>query len=152
MAKVKTTMPAAQKSACAKVIHTATSAAVAAGLIPIAMADTVPITAAQVTMVIALGKIFDISLSKATAQSIIGATMTSQAGRAIFANIIKAIPGAGSVIGGIVSAGTSATLTETLGWVVAEDFYKMSIGDDDSVLDSVHELKGAFSGLGKKTI
>lgn len=46
MAKTKVTMPDDLKSKCAAVIHTATTAAAAAGIIPIPMADTIPITAA----------------------------------------------------------------------------------------------------------
>ena len=55
MAKPKVTMPDDLKSKCAAVIHTATTAAAAAGIIPIPMADTIPITAAQITMIIGLG-------------------------------------------------------------------------------------------------
>ena len=83
MAKPKTTMPDEFKSKCAAVIHTATTAAAAAGVIPIPMADTIPITAAQITMIIGLGRVFDISLSEAAAKSILGGTMASQTGRAI---------------------------------------------------------------------
>ena len=150
MSKPKTTMPADKKRKCAAVIHTATTAAAAAGVIPIPMADTIPITAAQVTMIIGLGQVFDISLSEAAAKSILGGTMASQAGRAIFANIIKGIPGAGSVIGGVVSAGTSVALTETLGWVVAEDFYKKSIDPNaESVLDGANTVMSGFGSFTK---
>ena len=69
MAKTKVTMPDDLKSKCAAVIHTATTAAAAAGIIPIPMADTIPITAAQITMIIGLGHIFDISLSETAAKS-----------------------------------------------------------------------------------
>ena len=93
MAKTKVTMPDDLKSKCAAVIHTATTAAAAAGIIPIPMADTIPITAAQITMIIGLGHIFDISLSETAAKSILGGTMASQTGRAVFSGIIKGIPG-----------------------------------------------------------
>ena len=107
MAKPKVTMPDDLKSKCAAVIHTATTAAAAAGVIPIPMADTIPITGAQMTMIMGLAKVFDIPMTQAAAQSILGGTMASQAGRAIFSNIIKGIPGVGTVVGGVISAGTS---------------------------------------------
>lgn len=53
------------------VIHSATASA-AAGAIPIPMSDAIPITAAQIGMIIALGKEFDITLSDAAAKSILG--------------------------------------------------------------------------------
>ena len=141
MAKTKVTMPDDLKSKCAAVIHTATTAAAAAGIIPIPMADTIPIT-----MIIGLGHIFDISLSETAAKSILGGTMASQTGRAVFSGIIKGIPGVGSVVGGVISAGTSVALTETLGWIVAEDFYKKSLDPTaESVLDTANTVMNGFN-------
>ena len=145
MAKPKTTMPDELKSKCAAVIHTATTAAAAAGVIPIPMADTIPITAAQVTMIIGLGRVFDISLSETAAKSILGGTMASQTGRAIFSGIIKGIPGVGTVVGGVISAGTSIALTEPLGWIVADDFYKKSLDPNaESILDTADTVINGF--------
>ena len=52
----KTKMPKDLESKCKIAIHTATTAAATAGALPIPIADTIPITAAQVTMIVALGK------------------------------------------------------------------------------------------------
>ena len=146
MAKTKVTMPDDLKSKCAAVIHTATTAAAAAGVIPIPMADTIPITGAQMTMIMGLAKVFDIPMTQAAAQSILGGTMASQAGRAIFSNIIKGIPGVGTVVGGVISVGTSVALTETLGWIVAEDFYKKSLDPTaESVLDTANTVMNGFN-------
>ena len=71
--------------------------------------------------------------------------MASQAGRAIFSNIIKGIPGVGTVVGGAISAGTSITLTETLGWIVADDFYHKSLDPDaESILDTTNTVLNDF--------
>lgn len=146
MAKPKVTMPDDLKSKCAAVIHTATTAAAAAGVIPIPMADTIPITGAQMTMIMGLAKVFDIPMTQAAAQSILGGTMASQAGRTIFSNIIKGIPGVGTVVGGVISVGTSVALTETLGWIVAEDFYKKSLDPTaESVLDTANTVMNGFN-------
>ena len=89
MAKPKTTMPDELKSKCAAVIHTATTAAAAAGVIP--------------------------------------------------------IPGVGTVVGGVISAGTSIALTETLGWIVADDFYKKSLDPNaESILDTADTVINGF--------
>ena len=126
----KTKMPKDLESKCKIAIHTATTAAATAGALPIPIADTIPITAAQVTMIVALGKIFDMSISESAAKSIAAITLAQSTGRAAFSGILKAIPGAGSVIGGMVGAATASALTETLGWSLANDFYKMSIGEE----------------------
>lgn len=102
------------------------------------------------TMIMGLAKVFDIPMTQAAAQSILGGTMASQAGRAIFSNIIKGIPGVGTVVGGVISAGTSVALTETLGWIVAEDFYKQSIGlGSDSPLEGAKDAYTGFSDFAK---
>lgn len=149
MSKSKVHMPKELEKKCHLAIHSATTAAAAAGAIPIPMADAIPITAAQIAMVVGLGKVFEISLSQATAKSILGVGLTQSAGRALSANLIKAIPGAGAVIGGLISASTAAALTEMLGWVIADDFYRVANGEEpENIVEAADELKSAFSGLG----
>ena len=108
------------------------------------MSDAIPITAAQIAMIISLGKIFDVVLSQSAAKSIAGVTITQQAGRALYANILKTIPVAGSVIG----ATTAAMITEALGWIVADDFYRMSQGEEpENIVETAGELRQVFDGL-----
>ena len=137
MSKSKVRMPKELEKKCHIAIHTATTAAAAAGAIPIPMSDAIPITAAQIAMIISLGKIFDVVLSQSAAKSIAGVTITQQAGRALYANILKTIPVAGSVIG----ATTAAMITEALGWIVADDFYRMSQGEEpENIVETAGEL------------
>lgn len=148
MGKSKVHMPKELEKKCHVAIHSASAASAAAGAIPIPMSDAIPITTAQIGMIIALGKLFGITLSNAAAKAIAGVAITQQAGRAIFTNIIKAIPGAGSVLGGVIGASTAAVLTETLGWIVADDFFRISEGKDpENIVETADELKQAFQGL-----
>lgn len=148
MSKSKVHMPKNLEKRCHMAIHSASTAAAAAGAIPIPMSDAVPISAAQIGMIIALGKVFDITLSQAAAKSIAGVALTQQAGRAIFANVLKTIPGAGTVVGGVIGATTAAALTEALGWIVADDFYRMANGEEpENIVETAGDLKIAFAGL-----
>ena len=148
MSKSKVHMPKELKKRCQLVIHSATAASAAAGAIPIPMSDAIPITAAQIGMIIALGKEFDITLSDAAAKSILGDGVTQQAGRAVASNLLKAVPGVGTVVGGFIGASTAAALTEALGWVIADDFYRMSQGENpENIVETAGELKSAFEGL-----
>lgn len=148
MSKSKVHMPKDLEKKCHIAIHAATTAAAAAGALPIPMADAIPITAAQIAMVVRLGKIFGISLSESTTKSILGVGITQSAGRTLAANLIKAVPGAGTVIGGVISASTAAALTEALGWIIADDFYRVSKGEDpENIIEATDTLKSAFSGL-----
>lgn len=101
---------------CNVAIHTATIAAGASGAIPIPVADAVPMSAAQMTMVIALGAIFNQKISESTAKGLLGAAASTFAGR----EIIKLIP----IAGWIASAATAAAVTEVIGWTIAVDFAK----------------------------
>lgn len=145
--KSKVNMPEGLKKKCHAAIHSATAAAAAAGAIPLPMSDAVPITAAQIGMIISLGKIFGISLSDAAAKSIANVALIRTAGVAFFRNIIKAIPG-GQLFGSFIGAATAASLTEVLGWIIAEDFFRMYNGQEpENILEAADSLKGSFEGL-----
>ena len=148
MSKSKVRMPKSLEKKCHIAIHSATTAAAAAGAIPLTMSDAIPITVAQITMIISLGKIFDIKLSDSTAKSIASVGLTQVAGRFIVANTLKAIPGPTQLVGSFVSATTAATITEALGWSVADDFYRMSKGEEaENLVEIVKDLKDVFTGL-----
>ena len=148
MAKSKVKMPEDIKKKCHVAIHTATAAAGAAGAIPIPMADALPITAAQITMIVALGKVFDVSISQSVARSVIGCGLATQVGRAVFTNVLKAVPVAGQIAGPIVAASTAVAVTEALGWVVADDFYRLSVGKNpENLVGVADDLKKIFDGL-----
>lgn len=134
MKQMSVNMPEDVKKQCVAAIHTATAAAGAAGAIPIPIADTIPITATQVAMAVALGKVFDVSLNETLAQTVIKVGVAQGVGRAVFSEIMKAIPGVGAVVGGAIAAGTAVTITEALGWMLAEDFYLMSLGQEPKYL------------------
>lgn len=140
--KIRNAMPREMKNKCGAIIHTATAAAGAAGLIPIPVADTVPITGAQVAMIISLGKVFELTISESIAKSIIAAGLAQQTGRAIVSGAFKAIPGIGTVAGMAVGSVTAATLTETIGWLVADDFFKIYMNEmPEGILDGIDNLK-----------
>ena len=47
-----------------------------------------------------------------------------------------------------VGASTAAALTEALGWIIADDFYRISQGNEpENIVEAAGELKDAFSGL-----
>lgn len=148
MSKSKVHMPKELEKKCRVAIRSATAASAAAGAIPIPMSDTVPITAAQIGMIIALGKIFDLTLSEGAAKSLAGLGLTQQAGRAVASNLLKMVPGAGTVVGGIIGASTAAVLTEALGWIIADTFYRMSQGEEtEDIIDLIEENKVGIEGM-----
>jgi len=109
-----------QRSKCHKIIHTAAAAcaAVGGGMAQLPGSDTIPITAAQVTMIISLGAVFGQTLSKSTATGILKGLGASYLGRTVSQFLVGWIPGLGNAI----NASTAAGITEKIGWAAAEQF------------------------------
>lgn len=111
-------MTSKQFTECNIAIHTAAVAAGAGGVVPIPVMDSIPISAAQITMVIALGKVFHQKITESVAKGVLGAAASTLVGR----SVVKLIP----VAGWIASAAVAAGVTEAIGWSIAVDFAKMS--------------------------
>lgn len=112
-------MDAEQLNACHIAIHSATATSGVLGAVPIPFADAIPISAAQITMVIALGKIFHQEITSAAAKGLIGAAASTLVGR----NLVKFIP----IVGWGVSAVVAAGVTEAIGWTIAVDMAKNNL-------------------------
>ena len=126
-------MPKDLNNKCHAIIHPAALAAGAAGAIPIPVADAIPITAIQAGMIIGIGKLFGHTLGEGAAAAIIGAGGAVVVGKNIFRSAIKLIPG----VGWGIAATTAFIMTESLGWLVADDFYQLSIGGKTKFLDAL---------------
>lgn len=72
------------------------------------------------TMVLSLGKVFDIELTESAAKSILTGAAGILIGRAVVGGLLKLIPG----IGWLISGAVAAAVTEALGWTIANDFAK----------------------------
>lgn len=102
-----------QLTKCGTAIHTAAAASAAAGAVPIPVMDAIPITAIQISMVIALGKVFDRKITESAAKGLVGAVAATFVGR----NLVKLIP----IVGLGVSAAVASGVTEAVGWTIAVD-------------------------------
>ncbi|MCX7132026.1 GTPase [Aeromonas sp.] len=126
---------AAMKEGARKVVHVASAAAGTAGASPIPGSDAPIIAAIQSTMIYKINTEFELDpdTSKMTSvlTGIMGVTALAQVGKAIVSNALKFIPGAGTLIGGAISAATAIGITEAVGHAyiaVLEKFYDMNKG------------------------
>ena len=103
---------------CHTIIHTTALSCAAVAFIPIPVADTFPITAAQISMVVSLGVVFGNKLSKSDAQILLKTIAAPVAGRTLAKVGLVLIPGVGWTINGAISG----AITEILGWTIANDF------------------------------
>ncbi len=108
-----------KKGRAQAVVATSAVAAAATGAVPIPFSDAAVLVPEQIAMLGGITAIFGIPVEKGTITAIISATIgtagTTVLGKTIVANLIKFIPGVGSVAGGVISGSTAAVLTSALG-------------------------------------
>lgn len=113
-------MTSEQKKKCHKIIHSASvsAAAVGAGLAKVPLADSAILVPIQLTMVISLGKVFGRTISESSGKAAIASASATAIGR----TAVKTLTGWIPIAGEIISASTAASLTEAIGWLIAEEF------------------------------
>jgi len=117
-----------QNKKCHVAIHTASTAAagIGAGLAQLPGADSAALIPVQVTMVLALGNIFNIPLTDSMAKTVLSETVATMGGKiaakAATNLLVGWIPGVGNAVNASVAAG----ITESLGWLIAKDFDRES--------------------------
>lgn len=113
-----------QYAACHGVIHTASAAAAAtgAGLAQLPCSDNAVITPIQLAMTVALGRVFGLELTESAAKAAMVSMAGATVGRTLSQVLVGWLPGVGNVI----NAATAAGVTETLGWLLSEDFARQS--------------------------
>ena len=107
-----------QARMCHTTIHVSALSCAAVAFIPVPVADTIPITAAQISMVLKLGRIFDKKLTKSDAQILLKTLAAPLAGRTLAKAGLALVPGVGWTINGAIAG----TITEILGWTIVNDF------------------------------
>lgn len=110
---------------CHVVIHSAAISAgvVGTGLAQIPLSDSVLISGIQVSMIIALGKVFDMNISEGVAKGILAGASGKIVGRGFVQVAVGWLPGLGNVI----NTATASGLTEAIGWTAANQFYQESL-------------------------
>lgn len=113
-------MTDSQENKCHAIIHGAAvlGGGAAFGMAQLPGADVPVLAGIEVTMVIALGAVFGISLTESSAKTLVVTYAATHAGRGISQALVGWIPGFGNTI----NASTAVALIETMGWAIAYDF------------------------------
>ncbi|GAA8881814.1 hypothetical protein VN0909_05990 [Helicobacter pylori] len=102
------------------IIHLASVAATGVGLIPIPFSDALAIAPIQAGMIYKMNDAFGVKMKDSVATSLItgllAVTAIGQTAKTIVANLIKFIPGVGSVVGAVISGATAVVITEGIGF------------------------------------
>lgn len=116
-------------------IVAASGSATAVGAAPIPGSDFVPLTGIQVGLMVKLATLYEKPLTKAKAKELIIATITGNIGRTLFRQVVKFVPGAGSVAGASIAGG----MTLAMGYAM-KYAYENDIELDAETLKSLYEF------------
>ena len=97
--------------------------------------DIVPITAIQVGLLLKLSNLYDKPISKKNAKEMVLTTITGNAGRAAYRQIIKMIPGYNLLVGG----GVASSITFIFGQAI-KYAYENEIDLNSDSLKSIYGL------------
>lgn len=127
-----------KKKAAQALVVTAVTASFGEGFIPVPFADAAMLIPTQVGMVAGITVIFGLDVNKSFLTSFVSATIGSAGatvlGKTIVSNLLKLIPGAGTVAGGLISGTTAGLLTTALGGsyiMIMEKVYKGEIDKEE---------------------
>lgn len=116
-------------------VMAAVATTTATGAIPIPFADAPLLIAEQVSMMVAINAIFKINVEKDALKSLVMAALgvggATIVGKTIATNLIKLIPGAGTIMGGAASAGTAGVITLALGKAYIQVCKAIKMGELD---------------------
>lgn len=97
----------------------AVAATAATGAVPLPFADAPLLIGEQVTLMATICGIYGIDVGKdglkMLATTALGAGGATIVGKTVATNLLKLIPGAGTVVGGMISAGTAGVITLAMG-------------------------------------
>lgn len=146
----------AKKKRAQVAVATATATAFGEGFAPIPFADSALLIPTQVAMIASITAIYGLDINKsiitAFVSSALGTGGATIAGKTIAANLLKLVPGAGTVLGGTISGATAGVITTALGEayiVLMEAIYK---GDLKASELGTPEGKKKLKDLFKKKI
>jgi uncharacterized protein (DUF697 family)/GTP-binding protein EngB required for normal cell division len=122
-----------------KYITGAVASAAAAAASPIPFSSAALLVPIQLGMMARVAQIYKIKFERAALMAIASTTAATQLGRATFTSLLKMVPGAGTVVGGVIGAGVASTFTYAMGhaWLtVCHRFAKGKLGTAGTVIDN----------------
>ncbi len=117
-------------------VATASVAAAGEGAAPIPFSDCALLIPTQLGMIVSITVIFGFDVNKSVITALlspsIGAGGATLLGKTVVTNLLKFIPGAGTAVGGVISAGTAGVITAALGYIgIMELVFKGDMSIDD---------------------
>ena len=153
----QTTSLKMKKEQALKIVKQAVAAAGTIGANPVPMSDAVILVPNQIIMLLRITNVFGFPVTKQWILNVVGSLMgtsgTTLVGRMVVANLLKFLPGGGSVTGGVINSITAGILTFALGnayirWM--EYMYESEKGATEDWLNA--ENKDILAGFFKEAM
>ena len=128
-----------------KYITAAAGSAAAAAATPIPFSDATLLVPIQLGMMARIAQLYKIRFERAALMAVVSATAATQVGRAAFTGLLKMVPGAGTIVGGVIGAGVASTFTYAMGqaWLtVCQRVVRGTLGSGGGVDND--QLRDAF--------
>ncbi|WP_229119512.1 DUF697 domain-containing protein [Enemella evansiae] len=122
-----------------KAITTAAAGSAAAAASPIPFSDAAMLVPIQLGMMARIAQIYQLKFERAAMLAVASTSAATVGGRAAFTNLLKLIPGAGTLAGGAISAGVASTFTFAMGqaWLaVCQQLIAGRLKGLDGVIDA----------------
>lgn len=122
-----------------KTIAAAVAAAVAAAAVPIPFSSAAILVPVQLSMMARIAQLHGLGLDKSALLAVASTSVATSAGRAAASSLLKFIPGAGSVVGGVINASVASSFTLAMGqaWlVVCQRAFKGTLPSLDGKVDA----------------
>lgn len=122
-----------------KAVRAASIMALGVGAVPIPIADAAILVPIQLGMMAKVAAIYGVKASTAAVASTILTTVLTTAGRSAVVGLLKLIPGAGTIAGGVISGGVASTFTLAVGYawaVVCGELTQGRLRGTDGAIDA----------------
>ena len=129
------------------IIHTAATAAATTAASPIPFSDAALLIPIQVTMITGLYKANGANISRGVVEGFKKAIKVSGVGKSVAGNLLKFIPGVGTIAGGTLNAGVAVSFTEALGFKVVSE---LRGADNADLIDLANVINDVLGGFTKK--
>ena len=120
-------------------IAAAVTGAAAAAAIPIPFSSAAVLVPIQLSMMARIAQLHGLGLDKSAILAVASTSVATSAGRAAAASLLKFIPGAGTVAGGVINASVASSFTLAMGqaWlVVCQKAFNKTLPSLDGKLDA----------------
>ena len=130
-----------------KIIHTASAAAATTAASPLPFSDAALLIPIQATMITSLYKANGANISQGFVKGVLKATVISNFGKSLAGNLLKFIPGVGTLAGGTINAGVAVGFTEALGFAIVGELRGT---DNADLIDLANVINDVLKGFTKK--